>query len=487
MVPESLRGLDSFPYRHRIRDVMRAPAGLIRPECDLARAAAVMLEQNLSALFTVDPDGRASGIITEKDILRALTRLQDRAAVAPVVEFLSSPVAFVRENAFVYMALGRMDRLSIRHLAVIDDHERVVGLVTARDLLRLRAAQSLRIGDTVRAATDAAGLAEARVQLPQLVESLLAEGLTAVQVAAVVSTVYADMTRRAAQLAESALQADPAFGPAPARWTVLILGSGGRGESLLAPDQDNAIIHAGTEADDRWFAEAGTRLCALLDAAGVPFCKGGVMASQPEWRQSLDGWRRQVGRWLDHPDPDSLLKADIFFDFVPVFGDAGLAATLREEVTAASRTAVSFLRGMAAHLDGIYPPLGLFGRLKTQQGRVDLKRHGLFPLVAAARIMALHQGVTATATGDRLRALLEGHILPDADLKPLLAAQDCLMRVILRQQSDDLRTGAEPGVRVDPSRFTREERAEVVAAVRQCARLPQMLRDSFDRVRPLPR
>ncbi|GAB3118996.1 DUF294 nucleotidyltransferase-like domain-containing protein [Novispirillum itersonii] len=487
MVPESLRGLDSFPYRHRVREVMRTPAVTVGPDCDLATAAAVMLEQNVSALFTIDAAGQACGIITEKDVLRALTRLRDGAAVAPLAGFLSSPVAFVRENAFVYMALGRMDRLNIRHLAVIDGHERVIGLVTARDLLRLRAAESLRIGDAVRAATDATGLAEARTQLPQLVESLLAEGLTAVQVAAVVSAVYADMTRRAAQLTESALQADPAFGPAPARWTVLILGSGGRGESLLAPDQDNAILHAGTEADDPWFAEAGIRLSALLDAAGIPFCKGGVMASRPEWRHSLDGWRRQVGRWLEHPDPESLLKADIFFDFMPVFGDAGLAATLRDEVTERSRGALSFLHGMAAHLDGISPPVGLFGRLKTQQGRVDLKRHGLFPLVAGARIMALHQGIAATATADRLLALLQRQILPEADLKPLLAAQDCLIRVILRQQGDDLRAGTVPGVRVDPSRFDRADRAAVVSAVRQCARLPQMLRDSFDRVRPRPR
>ena len=72
---------------------------------------------------------------------------------------------------------------------------------------------------------------------------------------------------------------------------LLILGSGGRGESLLAPDQDNAIVHDGRPEHDPWFLDIATRISDLLDAAGIPYCKGKVMATNPDWRRSLDGWR----------------------------------------------------------------------------------------------------------------------------------------------------------------------------------------------------
>ena len=52
------------------------------------------------------------------------------------------------------------------------------------------------------------------------------------------------MTARAAEIAEAEMIA-AGHGPAPADYALLVLGSGGRGESLLAPDQDNALVICG--------------------------------------------------------------------------------------------------------------------------------------------------------------------------------------------------------------------------------------------------
>ena len=67
-------------------------------------------------------------------------------------------------------------------------------------------------------------------------------------------------------LAEAELVAEGA-GPAPCAYAVLVLGSAGRGESLLAMDQDNALVFAEGEPDgeaDRWFARLGRRMAAIL-------------------------------------------------------------------------------------------------------------------------------------------------------------------------------------------------------------------------------
>ena len=55
----------------------------------------------------------------------------------------------------------------------------------------------------------------------------------------------------------------------------MILGSGGRGESLLAMDQDNAIVFAeGSEGGkaDNWCEQLGRRMSDILDGAGVSYC-----------------------------------------------------------------------------------------------------------------------------------------------------------------------------------------------------------------------
>src|SRR5690606_32195369 len=118
-------------------------------------------------------------------------------------------------------------------------------------------------------------------------------------------------------------------GPAPAPWCYLVLGSGGRGESLLAADQDNAIVHDGRAEDDAWFAELGRRASETLDEAGIPYCRGGVMAMNEAWRRSLADWRRQIDRWVAKAEGESLLNVDIFYDFQPVYGDRALAEALR--------------------------------------------------------------------------------------------------------------------------------------------------------------
>src|SRR5690606_3541406 len=121
----------------------------------------------------------------------------------------------------------------------------------ARGLLRLRAGSTLRIGDAIAVAADAAALAAARSELPGVAAQLLAERMTAGEIAEVVSSVIRGLTARAAELAAAELA--EAGRPPPAPWALLVLGSAGRGESLLSADQDNALVHAGRGSDDPWF------------------------------------------------------------------------------------------------------------------------------------------------------------------------------------------------------------------------------------------
>lgn len=290
--------------------------------------------------------------------------------------------AMVREApAFAYRAIGRMDRLGIRHLGVHDEKEALIGVISARDLLRLRASAAIQLDDMINAARSDAEMAAAWASLPSVASALVAEKIEARTVAEIVSEELRAMTRRAAILAEEEMKI-VGLGDPPSPYAVLVLGSAGGGESLLAADQDNAIVFkrgvpGGPE--DRWFSALGGRIAAILDTDGIAYCKGGVMAKNAEWRGSLDLWRERISQWVRRSRPQDLLNIDIFFDLAPVHGARGLGETLFEDAYAYGHADAAFPLVLGERLASLPTPFTLFGGLRTEEGRIDLKRYRPFP------------------------------------------------------------------------------------------------------------
>jgi CBS domain-containing protein len=467
---------DLEPYRRRVSAVMQEAVSDIAETAPLTEIARRMGDNSHGGFLVHNRFGQHVGILTERDVLRALGREDAAALQLTAADLMTREIVAIHESAFVFRAIGRMRRLNLRYLPVTDNAGRFIGMLTARALLRLRAQDSQLIADELDVAGTAEELGHARTALPQLAATLQAEGSDAPSVAAVISGIYADITARAAAIVEAEFNA--AGDPAPAPWCMLILGSGGRGESLLKPDQDNAVIHAGSSEDDGWYARLAERINALLDAAGVPFCKGGVMAKNTAWRGAQGQWRARVTEWIGRHTPEALLNVDIFFDLQPVYGALRLGEALRFEALASARSSPVFLRQLAEQTARLQPALGFFGRLKTDNdGRIDLKLGGLLPVVSAARLMALKLGVAATGTVERLQAVGAAGLIGESDIAGLTAAHALLLELILRQQIADLEAGHAPGSRIDPSRLTALQHDRLKAALRHVALLPDMVQD----------
>ncbi|HYD69175.1 DUF294 nucleotidyltransferase-like domain-containing protein [Azospirillum sp.] len=478
MDANALTRLDSFPYQHRLAEVMTRPALSAPGTLTLGEAARRMDAQGVSSLLVEGEEpGRAAGIVTERDVLRAVARHGGEALALPLTAVMGTPVYVLPETAYVYLALGRMDRLGVRHLAVTGADGRVVGIVTARQLLRQRAGKALALGDQLAVALDAAGMGAVRSALPALARSLLAERVPPPDVAGVLAQVLRDLTARAAELA--AAEVESTMGPAPAPWCVLVLGSAGRGETLLSGDQDNALIHAAGPADDPWFAALGRRMNALLDGAGVPLCRGGVMAGNTGWRHDEAGWRATVEHWVKAAAPQDLLAVDIFFDFHAAGGDAGLAAGLRSFALTRAAASVGFLKNLAAQLDDAREPLDLLGRFRTVEGRVDLKLNGAWPVVAAARVLALRNGIAATGTAERLEALAATGALNEGDAAGLAELHAECLGLMLDQQLADLEAGRAPSSRVDVRRLSRLRSRRLRDGLKRIRLVPDMVREGL--------
>ena len=475
MDTSAIERLDSFPYRHGVRDLMSAPVITIAAGDTVAAAARLMSERRISSLIILDGEGRAGGILTERDVLR-LVAAGASADTATVGDTMSAPVQTIEADALVYRALARMARLDIRHLPVVDAGGRPVGMLTSGALLKQRASRVLTLGDEIATAADAAGLRAAHGRLAGLAKGLLGEGVSAVEIAAVIAGVTRDLTARAGELALEEMSAS--HGAPPGKWCLLVLGSAGRGESLLTPDQDNALILDDGVTDDAWFAEFGTRVNRLLDEAGVPYCKGGVMAGNAEYRRTLLGWREQVDTWVARPQPQALLNVDIFFDFVPVLGDVALAGDLRAAAAASAAASPSFLRLLAeanAHGGGI----DLLGRFRLQDGRIDLKLRGLLPIVGGARVVALAWRFATRSTDARLVEAAAAGALPERLAQRLQQARATIVEATLDQQLADLAGGQPPSNKVDPKRLKRDRAKHLREALKVASEVPEIVRDAL--------
>ena len=460
--------IDSFPYRHRVSDLMNADPLVVDGDMTLRKIVPLMLDKSASSLF-VRPDEETAecGIITERDIMWALASEDAEALDMPVRRFAVRPLVTIGRDEFIYRALTRMSSGRFRHLGVTDDRGNIVGVLSMRYLLRQRADDALSLGDLIQEAASAAQLGRVWPGLTNVARALAQEDVDSRDIAAVISRELRALTHRAAELAEAELKAD-GRGEAPAPYALLVLGSAGRGESLLAMDQDNAIIHGPVDAAGaEWFAALGKRITDILAEAGVAYCKGGVMASSTAWRMDLESWRSTVRSWIARSRPEDILNCDIFFDALTVHGDAALAETLHSEAIEIAGDARVFLHLLATNARDFEESTGWFGRLKLRDGRIDLKKAGLMPLFSAARVTALQHGIGERSTPGRLAKALELGVASERLIDNLIAAHGILLNQILRQQLRDIAAGVPLSNSVAPGDLDGSEMQQLKWALEQ--------------------
>jgi CBS domain-containing protein len=463
-----LARIDSFPYRHRVGDVMSAPPVFAPPETTVREAMHMLIERRISSVFVHIPSG-GKGIVTERDLLRAIDAGGDAALSTPIGPMASVPLQTLPEDAFLYRAIGRLERLGFRHLGVTDQTGEIVGAVTTRNLLGHRATTAIVLGDAIDNATSAPQLAAAWGRLTLMARSLMEEQVGPGTVCGVVSSEICAMTRRAAELAEEAMR-DEGLGPPPEPYTVLVLGSAGRGESQLAADQDNAIVYAqGVEGGpaDRYFEQLATRMNETLDAAGVPLCKGGVMAKNRAWRKSVEDWHTTIEKWMSGSRPSHLLNVDIFFDAVPVHGQAALADTVWGHAYDRAHAAIDFQNLLVEATRERDAPFTMLGRFRVdEKGRIDLKKYGLMPIFTAGRVLSIRHDVRARSTTDRLKGVAAKGLAPWGAVEAIIEAQRTLLASVLSQQLVDTEAGVPLSTRVAPDRLDKAHKARLRTALR---------------------
>jgi CBS domain-containing protein len=278
-------------------------------------------------------------------------------------------------------------------------------------------------------------------------------------------------------------------GAAPRAFALLIMGSGGRREMMLDPDQDNGLIiedAAGplSAGETRWFARFAGALNDNFATVGYRLCPGDIMARNPTYHKTLGEWQAQIHHLLRHPSEKAARWSNIVFDFDTLYGDDGLTSALRKTLLTSLQQENKLLAFMAEDDAEGQPAIGWFNRLitaddKNRKGRIDIKRNGSRIICDAARIFALSAGVTSCNTYDRLNSLVHQGTLSADLVDSVITAYDELMDLLLSHQLDCDERGQPIDNLIDPDTLSGQAKEALRMAMRAIKRLQDILQGRF--------
>lgn len=419
----------------------------------IQQVASLMAQHKISSLPLIEKD-QLVGIVTDRD-LRSKVLAVGLSPDTPIEKIMTPSPKTIAIDALVDDAMLLMMQSQIHHLPVVDHQQRLVGMISAGDLLRIQTPHPLRLVRDIARADEVARVIELANKGPGVLASLVRHGSEVTEVGRIASLITDTVTQRLLALAEAAM------GPAPMAWCWVAFGSQARMEQGLISDQDNGLIlaQAPNEAQAQYFKDMATFVCDGLNASGYVYCKGGVMA-MGHWRMDLQTWQRTFRQWMQEPDPQSIMNCSIFFDQRAVAGDHGLLDELQTSVLAEAKDARIFLRFLAAEALRHTPALGLFNRfLQESDGEEDkginVKKRGVLPIVDLARVRALEGAITATHTEMRLQEAAHLGVMNEGDADDLVHALRFIGNVRLRHQVKRLEAGLAPNHLVDPDELSR--------------------------------
>ncbi|NLB31581.1 MAG: CBS domain-containing protein [Alcaligenaceae bacterium] len=395
---------DEQPLSLELGSVIKREVITCTPDTPLKEVLEILADTYIGSMAIVNDDKQPLGIFTLNDVLRRVA-LPEADLDRPIVEFMTAnPIALYADD-LAYEAALIMAKHGFRHIFVIDNHKKLLGVISERDLFALQRIGLTDIAHGIEAAKNLDDLKLSLAQIKKLAKNMMAQGIAIEQLTHLISHLNDQVVREVIRLR---FKDHPEVEHIDFTW--IAMGSEGRDEQLFYTDQDNGIIFK--DSDNR----ASTRATLLnfakdvnhdLDKLGFPLCTGNIMAMNPECCLSDTEWRLRFSRWINNPDPEALLNATIYFDFKGIAGNVSLAEQLRKWLCDVVPSQDLFLRFMTQNALRNRPPLGLFKEFSTRDDdTINLKFNGSAIIVDIARILALKHASHATNTVERLSAVM---------------------------------------------------------------------------------
>lgn len=127
-----LRRRRKFPIR--VEDIMSSPPITAGPMTPIEEVAKMMYENKIGSVLIVGSDGKLEGILTERDILFAAANDKVGKGLPAYMIMSENPITATPSTPLIE-AIKKMREANIRHLPVVDEEGKPVGIISLRDVI----------------------------------------------------------------------------------------------------------------------------------------------------------------------------------------------------------------------------------------------------------------------------------------------------------------------------------------------------------------
>lgn len=120
--------------RMLVKDVMTSPVITISEEDTVQEAARLMDKNDVGCIIVIDKDGKAAGIITERDMITRVLSKNTMPSKIKAKKVMTSPLLTIDPDESLTDAARKMSRLNVRRLGVMYRGS-LAGLISSKDIL----------------------------------------------------------------------------------------------------------------------------------------------------------------------------------------------------------------------------------------------------------------------------------------------------------------------------------------------------------------
>lgn len=111
-----------------------------RPDCSLLEVTAKLHAKRIGAIIVVGDNGRVAGIISERDVIRAIAEGGVAALQRPISDVMTADVVSCQEASMLDELMELMTQGRFRHLPVMEDGS-LVGIISIGDVVKNHVAE----------------------------------------------------------------------------------------------------------------------------------------------------------------------------------------------------------------------------------------------------------------------------------------------------------------------------------------------------------
>lgn len=268
-------------------------------------------------------------------------------------------------------------------------------------------------------------------------------------------------------------------GKAPCDFVWFVTGSAGRKEQGIISDQDHGMIYQEDEpAVQAYFSALGKLVSDALNTIGYPYCEGNVMSSNHIWCKSFAGWKKQLRKWMEMENWESIRYLQIFYDSRGLIGNGELVQGLKGVIHDYRQEHPALLVRFLNNVMRIKKGVGIFGqffveRSGAHRGSLHMKNTLYLPYVNSIRLLAIKEGIIATSTLERIAELKNR-----SSYESLMKEYETYFRriLLLRIVSFQDATDYSDVHFLNINKLTKEERADVKHLLRKGIKLYQQVK-----------